>query len=125
MSPPDLEVENIQEILQQIKWKATVKDGERRWKRAGYTWLVRSGEDPKVWQFPITFGYERRTLKIEAARKPKVTPTPPAPMNNVMHFPTWNAQCRIGKLQPRKSETHSRLSPMLSIMLLVKGTALK
>ena len=99
--PPEMEVENIQEILQQLKWKATVRDGERRWKRAGYTWLVRSGEDPKVWQFPITFGYERRTLKIEAARKPKINPTPPVPLNSVMHFPTWNAQCRIGKHQPR------------------------
>ena len=99
--PPEMEVENIQEILQQLKWKATVRDGERRWKRAGYTWLVRSGEDPKVWQFPITFGYERRTLKIEAARKPKINPTPPMPLNSVMHFPTWNAQCRIGKHLPR------------------------
>ena len=99
--PPEMEAENIQEILMQLKWKATVKEGERRWKRAGYTWLVRSGEDPRVWQFPVTFGYERRTLKIEAARKPKVVPTPPAHMNNVMHFPTWNAQCRSGKLQQR------------------------
>ena len=102
--PPDLEVENIQEILQQIKWKATVKDGERRWKRAGYTWLVRSGEDPKVWQFPITFGYERRTLKM----------TPPAPMNNVMHFPTWNAQCRIGKLQPRNLNSQPTFADVVS-----------
>ena len=99
--PPEMEAENIQEILQQLKWKATVKEGERRWKRAGYTWMVRSSEDPKVWQFPITFGYERRTLKIEAARKPKITTSPPAPANNIMQFPTWNAQCRIGKLQPR------------------------
>ena len=98
--PPEMEAENIQEILQQLKWKATVKDGERRWKRAGYTWMVRSSEDPKVWQFPLTFGYERRTLKIEAARKPKIATSPPAPANNVMQFPTWNAQCRIGK-QPR------------------------
>ena len=93
-----MEAENVQEILQQLKWKATVKEGERRWKRAGYTWLVRSGEDPRVWQFPITFGYERRTLKNEAARKPKVALTPPAAVNSAMHFPTWNAQCRIGKL---------------------------
>ena len=99
--PPEMEAENIQEILQQLKWNATVKDGERRWKRAGYTWMVRSSEDPKVWQFPITFGYERRTLKIEAARKPKTITSPPVPANSVMHFPTWNAQSRIGKLQPR------------------------
>ena len=99
--PPEMEAENIQEILQQLKWNATVKDGERRWKRAGYTWMVRSSEDPKVWQFPITFGYERRTLKIEAARKPKTITSPPVPANSVMHFPTWNAQSRVGKLQPR------------------------
>ena len=67
--PPEMETENIIELLQQLKWQASVKDGERRWKRAGYTWLVRSCEEPKVWQFPITVGYERRTLKIEAARK--------------------------------------------------------
>ena len=103
--PPEMETENIQEILQQLKWKATVKDGERRWKRAGYTWLVRASEDPKVWQFPITFGYERRTLKIEAARKPKILPTPFVPANTEMHFPTWNAQCRVGKLQPRNQSS--------------------
>ena len=102
---PEMETENIQEILQQLKWKATVKDGERRWKKAGYTWMVRSSEDPKVWQFPVTFGYEPRTLKIEAARKPKTIPSPPAPVNSVMHFPTWNAQCRIGKHQPRNLES--------------------
>ena len=45
---PEMETENIQEILQQLKWKATVKDGGRRWKKAGYTWMVRSSEDPKV-----------------------------------------------------------------------------
>ena len=38
--PPDMETENIQDILQQLKWKTTVKDGERRWKQAGYTWMV-------------------------------------------------------------------------------------
>ena len=102
--PPDMETENIQDILQQLKWKATVKDGERRWKQAGYTWMVRSSEDPKVWQFPVTFGYERRTLKIEAARKPKTMPAPPAPANSVIQFPTWNAQCRIGKHQPRTQQ---------------------
>ena len=99
--PPEMEAETIQEVLQQLKWNATVKDGERRWKRAGYTWMVRSSEDPKVWQFPITFGYERRTLKIEAACKPKTITSPPVPANSVMHFPTWNAQSRIGRLQPR------------------------
>ena len=99
--PPEIETENIVELLQQLKWRATVKDGERRWKKAGYTWMVRSCEEPKVWQFPITFAYERRTLRIEAARKPKVVPAAPMPEDGVVHFPSWNAQCRIGKLRPR------------------------
>ena len=112
--PPDMEMENIQDILQQLKWRATVKDGERRWKRAGYTWMVKSSEDPKVWQFPVTFGYERRTLKIEAARKPKTLPAPPAPVNNVMHFPTWNAQCRIGKHQPHNQQSQPTFADMVN-----------
>ena len=112
--PPEMEAENVQEILQQLKWKATVKEGERRWKRAGYTWLVRSGEDPRVWQFPITFGYERRTLKIEAARKPKVALTPPAAINSVMHFPTWNAQCRIGKLQQHNNQSQPTFAEIVT-----------
>ena len=112
--PPEMEAENIQEIIQQLKWKATVKEGERRWKKAGYTWLVRSGEDPRVWQFPITFGYERRTLKIEAARKPKVALAPPAPTNSVMHFPTWNAQCRIGKLQQHSLKSQPTFADVIN-----------
>ena len=83
-----------------------MKDGERRWKRAGYTWLVRSCEEPKVWQFPITFGYERRTLKIEAARKNQKVLDEPVPDNSMLHFPSGNAQCRIGKLHPKTHKTH-------------------
>ena len=106
--PPEMEHENMQELLQQLKWKATVKPGERRWKGAGYTWLVRSCADPRVWQFPGTFGYERRTLKVEAARKAKTIQQTPVPANNTLHFPSWNAQCRNGKLQPRNhSMQHS------------------
>ena len=76
--------------------------------------MVRSSEDPKVWQFPVTFGYERRTLKIEAARKPKTLPAPPAPVNNVMHFPTWNAQCRIGKHQPHNQQSQPTFADMVN-----------
>ena len=105
--PPEIEAENIVDLLQQLKWKATVKDGERRWKKAGYTWMVRSCEEPKVWQFPITFGYERRTLKIEAARKPKIVPAAPMPDNSMLQFPSWNAQCRVGKFYSRAQNNHT------------------
>ena len=59
-----------------------------------------------MWQFPITFGYERRTLKIEAARKIQQVSDEPVPDNSMLHFPSWNAQCRVGKLHPKTHKTH-------------------
>ena len=112
--PPEMEQENMQELLQQLKWNATVKSGERRWKGAGYTWLVRSCEDPRVWQFPITFGYERRTLKVEAARKAKTIQQVPAPAISTLHFPSWNAQGRNGKLHSRN---HSMQTSYADVVL--------
>ena len=86
-----------------------------RWKGAGYTWLVRSAEEPSVRQFPIKFGYERRTLHIQVARKPRIIPIALVPDMSVVEFPTWASQCRAGcqiskhstKQQPTFVETVS------------------
>ena len=100
---PEMEHENMLELLRQLKWNATIQKNDRRWKGAGYTWLVRSADEPSVWQFPINFGYERRTLRIQAARKPKVIPPPPSPETSIVEFPTWGAQCRAGRQIAKQS----------------------
>ena len=91
---PEMEHENMIELLKQLKWKATIQKRDRRWKGAGYTWLVHSVDEPRVWQFPMNFGYERRTLRIQAARKPKIVQAMPVPDNSIVEFPTWGSQCR-------------------------------
>ena len=100
---PEMEHEHMIELLKQLKWTATIQKGDRRWKGAGYTWLVRSAEEPSVWQFPMHFGYERRTLHIQASRKPKIAQPAPIPDLGVVEFPTWGAQCRAGRQNFRNS----------------------
>ena len=94
---PEMEHENMIELLKQLKWKATIQKGERRWKGAGYTWLVRSADEPSVWQLLMNFGYERRTLRIQDGRKPKIVQAMPVPDNSIVEFPTWGSQCRAGR----------------------------
>ena len=108
--PPDMEADSVRELLSQLHWQASVKEGERRWKGAGYTWLVRSKSDPRVWEFPINYGYERRMVRIQAARKPKISPPAAVPDNTPLHFPSWNAQRRTGRHQPNPR--------MLSLLML-------
>ena len=112
--PPDMEADSVRELLSQLRWKAAVKEGERRWKGAGYTWLVRSKFDPGVWEFPINYGYERRMVRIQTARKPKINPPTAVPDNTPLHFPSWNAQCRTGRHQPKPSEVKPAFVDMLN-----------
>ena len=112
--PPDMEADSVRELLAQLHWHAAVKDGERRWKGAGYTWLVRSKSEPRVWEFPINYGYERRMVRRQAARKPKTAPPVAVPDNTPLHFPSWNAQCRTGKHQPKPSTTKVAYADMLN-----------
>ena len=100
---PEMEHEHMIELLKQLKWTATIQKGDRRWKGAGYTWLVRSAEEPSIWQFPMHFGYERRTLHIQASRKPKIAQPAPIPDLGAVEFPTWGAQCRAGRQNFRNS----------------------
>ena len=112
--PPDMEADSVRELLSQLHWQASVKEGERRWKGAGYTWLVRSKTDPRVWEFPINYGYERRMVRIQAARKPKINPPTAVPDNTPLHFPSWNAQCRTGRHQPKPSDAKPAYVDMLN-----------
>ena len=112
--PPEIEINDIRDLLRQLKWQATVKDGERRWRGAGYTWLIRSTEEPRVYEFPITFGYERRMLRIQAARKPKPNIAPTLPEPSILQFPTWNAQCRTGKQQPKSMPAKPSFAEVLT-----------
>ena len=112
--PPDMEADSVRELLSQLHWQASVKEGERRWKGAGYTWLVRSKSDPRVWEFRINYGYERRMVRIQAARKPKISPPTAVPDNTPLHFPSWNAQCRTGRHQPKPSDAKPAYVDMLN-----------
>ena len=112
--PPDMEADSVRELLSQLHWQASVKEGERRWRGAGYTWLVRSKFDPRVWEFPINYGYERRMVRIQAARKPKINPPTAVPDNTPLHFSSWNAQCRTGRHQPKPSDAKPAYVDMFS-----------
>ena len=112
--PPDMEADSVRELLAQLHWHASVKDGERRWKGAGYTWLVRSKSEPRVWEFPINYGYERRMVRIQAARRPKSIPPVAVPENVPLHFPSWKAQCRTGRHQPKPTTTQPTYVDMVN-----------
>ena len=101
--PPEFEADDVEALLGQLRWNATVKSGDRRWKRNGFTWLIRSHDTPRVWQFPCNYGYERRMITITAARRAPVPIQEPANQQppSLIQFPTWNAQFRTGRQRAR------------------------
>ena len=53
-------------------------------------------------------------VRIQAARKPKVNPPTAVPDNTPLHFPSWNAQCRTGRHQPKPSDAKPAYVDMLN-----------
>ena len=90
---PEWDVEDIQEILKQMKWIATVREGDRRWKQGSCVWMVRAAKEPSVWACPINFGYERRMLRIASAKKATSHVKPPVQVPTYA-FNSWGAQFR-------------------------------
>ena len=52
--------------------------------------------------------------RIQAARKPKTNPPTAVPDNTPLHFPSWNAQCRTGRHQPKPSDAKPAYVDMLN-----------
>ena len=105
---PEWDFRDIEEVLKQLRWIATVRENDRRWKGGTCTWLVRADKPPPVWGCPINFGYERRMLRITAARKAVLTSAPIPAQPAVHAFSSWNAQCKTGRHKANFSNTASK-----------------
>ena len=103
--PVDFNHFDVQEIAKQISWTISVKPQDYRWKRGGYSWMVRAPAEPFTWAFPISYGHERRSLHITPARR--LTGARPVQVdaevkhNDEIQFASWQAQLRSGKQLPR------------------------
>eukprot|EP00971_Amphidinium_carterae_P156656 3105276-Amphidinium_carterae.2 len=62
--PPALEVEDMKDILAQIKWNATLMDHSKTCRRGMASWNVRSEHLPPAYAFPLTCGHQRFSMKI-------------------------------------------------------------
>ena len=66
------------------------------------SWLVKSKQDPQVWALPVTYGYERRTVRISSTQKQPIAARPTPPLQEELHFPTWGAQLRNGAFKQQQ-----------------------
>eukprot|EP00971_Amphidinium_carterae_P066386 1314701-Amphidinium_carterae.1 len=78
--PPALEVEDLKDVLAQIKWEATLMEHSKMCRRGVATWNVRSEHAPPAYAFPLSCEHQRFSMKIfdpRASWNPKEIKTPP------------------------------------------------
>ena len=104
---PEWDVRDVEEVLRQLKWFATVKEQDRKWRNGACTWLVRSQNPPAVWGCPINYGYERRMLKIFPAKRPARQQNSISSQPAVFAYNTWGAQFKSGSSRAAGSSVQS------------------
>ena len=92
--PGDWDQDDLMEIAKQINWQIQVKSENHRWYRGARTWMVRAAAPPTVFSFPVFYGYERRVITIDSARKQYAPKQENPQKQEPPTFNSWSAQMR-------------------------------